>query len=137
MDSVWNTGTTPEPGEMVLVTCETETGIKSVNRAYIDESGVWHGSDSMSNVTAWQPLPKPYKRTYMVLDEQGFSIKHPGQRILDTHVGSGSSLIACHRFRCPFVGFEIDPDYYAKAKARLDAEQAQYSIFDYLNDRER
>lgn len=56
----------------------------------------------------------------------------PGQRILDTHVGSGSSLIACHRFGCPFVGFEIDPEYYAKAKERLDAERAQMSIFDYI-----
>lgn len=79
MDSVWITRTTPEPGEMVLVTCETETGVKSVKRAYIDENGVWHGSGSTSNVTAWQPLPKPYEKAYMVLDEHGFSIKHPGQ----------------------------------------------------------
>ena len=50
--------------------------------------------------------------------------------ILDTHVGSASSLIACHRTRHDFVGFEIDKDYYEKAKERLDAEMAQMTIFD-------
>lgn len=54
----------------------------------------------------------------------------PGDIILDTHVGSASSLIACHRTQHKFVGFELDPDYYAKASERLEKEQAQYSIFD-------
>lgn len=50
--------------------------------------------------------------------------------ILDTHVGSASSLIACHRTRHDFVGFEIDKKYYEKAKERLEAEMAQMTIFD-------
>ena len=54
----------------------------------------------------------------------------PTDTILDTHVGSASSLIACHRTHHKFVGFELDADYYAKAKERLEAEQAQLSIFD-------
>ena len=74
------------------------------------------------------PTQKPVRLYEWILRNYA----QPGQRILDTHVGSGSSLIACHRFRCPYVGFEIDPDYYAKAKARIDAEQAQMSIFDYM-----
>lgn len=55
-----------------------------------------------------------------------------GDKILDTHVGSASSLIACHNTRHKFVGFEIDKEYYEKAKQRLNAEQAQMSIFDFL-----
>ena len=55
----------------------------------------------------------------------------PGWKILDTHVGSGSSLIACHKLGLSATGFEIDPIYYAssceriKRYARLqsDAEQ--------------
>ena len=54
----------------------------------------------------------------------------PNDIILDTHVGSASSLIACHNTQHKFVGFEIDSEYYAKAKARLEAEQSQISIFD-------
>lgn len=55
----------------------------------------------------------------------------PGDVILDTHVGSASSLIACHNLNHKYVGFEIDPDYYAQAKARLDDEEAQQTIFGY------
>ena len=54
----------------------------------------------------------------------------PAGIILDTHVGSASSLIACHNTGHKFVGFELDPDYYAAAKARLEAVQAQTSLFD-------
>ena len=52
----------------------------------------------------------------------------PGDKILDTHVGSASSLIACHRAGLEYWGFEIDKDYYAKAKERLDAEVAQVRL---------
>ena len=54
----------------------------------------------------------------------------PGDRILDTHVGSASSLIACHRAGLEYVGFEIDADYYNAARERLDAELAQTSMFE-------
>lgn len=54
----------------------------------------------------------------------------PGMKILDTHVGSASSLIACHRAGLDYWGFEIDPDYYAKAKERLDKEKAQVRFMD-------
>ena len=53
-------------------------------------------------------------------------------KVLDTHVGSASSLIACHRTHHKFVGFEIDPVYYQEAKKRLDAETAQMNIFDFI-----
>ena len=54
--------------------------------------------------------------------------------ILDTHVGSASSLIACHRTRHKFVGFEIDETYYKEAKERLEIEMAQRTIFDYMEN---
>ena len=43
-----------------------------------------------------------------------------GDKILDTHVGSASSLIACYDMGFDAVGFELDPDYYAKSKQRLE-----------------
>ena len=49
----------------------------------------------------------------------------PGDKILDTHVGSASSLIACYDMGFDYVGFEIDEEYYNKAKARLEEEMAQ------------
>lgn len=55
-----------------------------------------------------------------------------GDKIIDTHAGSASSLIACHRMHFDYVGFELDKDYYRLAKERLDAEKAQMDIFDWL-----
>ena len=54
----------------------------------------------------------------------------PGDKILDTHVGSGSSLVACHEMGFEYVGFEIDCEYYRKARERLDAIASQVSIFE-------
>ncbi|MBQ3660417.1 MAG: DUF551 domain-containing protein [Firmicutes bacterium] len=51
----------PPEGVMVLVTCESKKGIRSVNRAYYSD-GFWHGSGSMAGVTAWMEMPLPYKK---------------------------------------------------------------------------
>lgn len=53
----------------------------------------------------------------------------PGDKVLDTHVGSASSLIACFQMGFPYVGFEIDTDYYKAASNRLEAVMAQQSFF--------
>lgn len=53
-----------------------------------------------------------------------------GDKILDTHVGSASSLIACHELNFEYVGFEIDPYYFKKASERLSEVKAQCSLFD-------
>ena len=54
----------------------------------------------------------------------------PGDKILDTHVGSASSLIACHRAGHEYWGFEIDPLFYKDASERLENAKAQISLFD-------
>jgi site-specific DNA-methyltransferase (adenine-specific) len=48
-----------------------------------------------------------------------------GDKILDTHVGSGSSLIACHDMGFDYMGFEIDKDYYEAATKRINDHKAQ------------
>lgn len=55
-----------------------------------------------------------------------------GDIILDTHVGSASSLIACHNTNHKFVGFELDEQYYKMSKERLDREMAQMNLFDFI-----
>lgn len=52
-----------------------------------------------------------------------------GQRILDTHLGSGSSAIAAHYFGCDFVGTEIDEDYFQAAQERFNNETKQVAMF--------
>jgi len=71
------------------------------------------------------PTQKP-RRLY------DFLLKHyakPGQTILDTHLGSGSSAIAAHYFGCDFVGCELDVEYFGAAKQRIDRETRQETLF--------
>lgn len=58
-----------------------------------------------------------------------YKFAKPGQRILDTHLGSGSSAIAAHYFGCDFVGCEIDTDYFNAAKERFVRETRQVAMF--------
>ena len=52
----------------------------------------------------------------------------PGDKILDTHVGSASSLIACYDLGFDYVGFEIDEEYYRLASQRLEEVKAQIKM---------
>jgi len=54
----------------------------------------------------------------------------PGDRILDTHLGSGSIAIACHNMGFDLDGFEIDRDYYEAAVKRLDDHKRQGILFE-------
>jgi site-specific DNA-methyltransferase (adenine-specific) len=54
----------------------------------------------------------------------------PGDKILDTHLGSGSSAIAAYDLGFDFVGYEIDREYFEAAKDRLDRHMAQGRMFE-------
>ena len=56
----------------------------------------------------------------------------PGDKILDTHVGSASSLIACHQMGFEYWGFELDTDYYNAATERLNKVKAQVSMTELI-----
>ena len=53
-----------------------------------------------------------------------------GNLILDTHMGSGSSYIACLDMRFDYIGFEIDPDYFAAIEERAYHAIRQLSLFE-------
>jgi site-specific DNA-methyltransferase (adenine-specific) len=61
------------------------------------------------------PCQKPIQLYRWLLQNYAQS----GWKILDTHVGSASSLIAYEWEGFDYVGFELDPDYYAAATKRL------------------
>mgnify|MGYP002682506041 CR=1 FL=1 len=52
-----------------------------------------------------------------------------GDKILDTHVGSGSSIIACLDMGFEYMGFEIDEEYYNLASKRIEDAMNQVSFF--------
>lgn len=71
------------------------------------------------------PTQKPIKLYQWLLTNYA----KEGDRILDTHLGSGSSAIAAHYGGFDFVGCELDEDYYKAAKDRFDRETAQIAMF--------
>lgn len=71
------------------------------------------------------PTEKPYELYRWLLSKYA----NPGDKILDTHVGSASSLIACMDMGFDFVGFELDEDYFVSAIKRMDQFQLQQKLF--------
>lgn len=71
------------------------------------------------------PTEKPVKLYAWILN----NFAQPGMRILDTHGGSMSSMIACHRGGYEATCIEMDKTYYDKAKKRLHEEVMQGSLF--------
>jgi site-specific DNA-methyltransferase (adenine-specific) len=72
------------------------------------------------------PTQKPIKLYGWILNNYA----KPGQRILDTHLGSGSSAIAAHYFGVNFVGCELDKNYYDAAVNRFNLSTAQQDLFE-------
>jgi len=52
-----------------------------------------------------------------------------GDKILDTHLGSGSIAIACHNLKFDLTGCELDKEYYDAAVKRLKQHQSQLTMF--------
>lgn len=87
-----------------------------------------HTPQGTANAQRIHPCEKPIALYEWLLSRYA----KDGDIILDTHVGSANSLIACHRTNHKFVGFELDKEYYEKSKARLDVEMSQMTLFDFM-----
>jgi len=67
------------------------------------------------------PTQKPVKLYEWLLSNYA----KEGDKILDTHLGSGSSAIACHNMGFEFVGCELDDDYFKAAQERFNNHTKQ------------
>lgn len=90
----------------------------------INEGTVQQGNKAL-NEKRIHPTQKPVALYKWLLGQYA----KPGYKILDTHVGSGSSLIACYEMGFDYVGFEIDPEYYDAAQKRIDEAKSQVRMF--------
>ena len=52
-----------------------------------------------------------------------------GDKILDTHLGSGSIALACHNLNFDLTACELDKEYYNAAMKRLKQHQQQLTMF--------
>ena len=71
------------------------------------------------------PTQKPKKLYEWLLKNYA----EQGQKILDTHLGSGSIALACHNYKMDLVGCEIDKEYFDNANKRLNDYRKQLTLF--------
>ena len=94
---------------------------------------------------AWTSFDKPAK--IVRVSRNGDKLFHPtqkpvklykevvnltakqGDKILDTHLGSGSSRIACYDYGFDFTGFELDKDYFEAQEKRFKDHISQTNLF--------
>ena len=79
-----------------------------------------------NNCSRIHPTQKPVKLYEWIL----LNYAKPGDKILDTHVGSGSSRIAAYKHGFDYVGFEIDKEYFEAQGKRFNEFKAQQT-FDF------
>ncbi len=78
-----------------------------------------------NNEMRWHPCQKPIALYEWIL----MNYAKESNKILDTHLGSGSIAIACHNLGFDLTACELDKDYYEAAKKRLKEHQSQIRMF--------
>lgn len=71
------------------------------------------------------PTQKPFELYKYCLENYA----KQGDKILDTHLGSGSIAIACHDYKYELTACEIDTKYYNKSIKRINNHLAQQKLF--------
>ena len=87
----------------------------------------WHGflqADMKNKEVRIHPTQKPMKLYRWIFENYA----EKGMKILDTHLGSGSSAVAAHYLGMNFVGCEVDKTYYDLAVKRFNTETVQTEI---------
>jgi site-specific DNA-methyltransferase (adenine-specific) len=115
-----------ENGENDFADCELAYSSfkKAVRRFRFQWQGMLQG-DMKNKEERIHPTQKPVKLYEWLLTNYA----KPGDRILDTHLGSGSSAIACLNLGFEIVGCELDEDYFAAACKRIRMATAQERLF--------
>jgi len=97
---------------------------KSVNICEI----VWNGMiqhDMKNKENRIHPTQKPVKLYEWLL----MNYAKEGDKILDTHLGSGSIALACHNLGYDLTACELDTEYFNAALKRLKEHQQQLTMF--------
>ena len=86
---------------------------------------LWNGFQKQQPETRIHPTQKPVALYKWLLHNYA----KPGDKILDTHLGSGSIAIACHDYGFDLTACELDKEYFDAAMKRIAAHTAQMKMF--------
>lgn len=97
-------------GELAFSSFQKALRVVTINRVQLQVEG-----------QTFHPTQKPIKLYRWLLQNYA----KPGNKILDTHLGSGSSRIACDMEGYDFIGFELDKDYFDDSVKRFNNYKQQ------------
>lgn len=97
---------------------------KSVNVCEMTWNGMLQ-HDMKNKENRIHPTQKPVKLYEWLL----MNYAKEGDKILDTHLGSGSIAIACHNLGFDLTACELDKDYYEAAMKRIEDHKKQQTLF--------
>lgn len=86
---------------------------------------LWAGFKKKHQVERIHPTQKPVDLYKWILEHYA----KQGDKILDTHLGSGSIAIACHEYGFELTACELDEEYYLKAVERIKNHVSQQKLF--------
>tara|TARA_R110000803_G_scaffold69665_1_gene132086 strand:+ start:896 stop:1546 length:651 start_codon:yes stop_codon:yes gene_type:complete len=104
-----------------LAYCSFKTAVRKIELR-------WHGMlqhDMKNKEVRIHPTQKPVKLYEWLL----MNYANEGNKILDTHLGSGSIALACHNLGYDLTACELDTEYYDAAMLRLKQHQSQLTMF--------
>jgi len=107
---------------------DCELAYTSFNSAVRKFDFMWNGmlqGDMKNKEPRIHPTQKPVALYKWLLDKYA----KPNDKILDTHLGSGSIAIACHDYGFELTACELDREYYDKAIKRIKNHTAQTKLF--------
>ena len=78
-----------------------------------------------NDINRQHPTQKPIALYKWLLEKYA----KQGDKILDTHLGSGSIAIACHDYGFDLTACELDKEYFDKAMQRINNHTAQQKLF--------
>ena len=91
----------------------------------LDSYGFNHADKRMGYGSTIHPTQKPVVLYKWLIDK----FAKPGEKILDTHLGSGSIAIACWDMGFDLTAYEIDKEYYDAACNRFEQHSRQMQLF--------
>ena len=118
---VWNKENTGEFADCELAYTNFNTAVRMFTFRW---NGMLQG-DMKNKETRIHPTQKPVALYKWILDKYA----KQGDKILDTHLGSGSIAIACHDYGFELTACELDTEYYEKAIERIKNHVAQQKLF--------
>ena len=106
-------GLTMSDGEMAWTSIKTVTRMVNIHRTHLWQEKPQHPTQKPVALYKW--LLRNYAK--------------PNDKILDTHLGSGSIAIACHDLGFDLTACELDKEYFDKSMERIEKHTAQQFLF--------